>query len=598
MDYRRAPGGGLGPWQVQLRAPKVTLGGRELAKAVLEAQGDGQSARLRLDSDLPQWPQLGLQADAQRQKDGTWNLRNTKLNQHGRLLAALHGSWKPGVSSTAGTLQLVFHSSQVMRDPTALAGAGSKSSAARCRRTGQLSFDQGWRGNLDASAPSLMGPGGALPLQAALQFGPEGVSLTSLALRHGEWTASAWAAAWDGPWQGQLRAANAALAPALAALSPASAWGLSGTADGTLAFDWARGALDAQLSLSDPWPVRLSGAKVSLDLGVDQGHVQLRSLKLSQPSGGTLAGQADWDFSGRRAWKGEARWVNLAIQDSRSSGRLRLDGGAGTDGRLQLDPWDLGGDALPALEGTLSFEDGHAAAFQARAGHDLSLDVKRGDGHWQARAVLTGADPGPWLWLLLGQSHATELRLNGWAEAGPWVDGQKPGPALRGHLDEQGEPGSGLDWQGQWAFGHGPAGTAWLARTLDLARSGTALSSLGLGMPALKDPARAPERRARSRHPHRPGRGLAGPGDEDSAAPCPAPGGRPGSSGLDEFKAEGNGPTLQVERAVWQRGPAGWDLQGDLKAQALSLAIFDVDVDAHLSAHGHDGSSGRPDAGP
>jgi hypothetical protein len=585
LDYRRAAGGGLGPWQVQLRAPKVSLGGRELAKAVLEAQGDGQSAHLRLDSDLPQWPQLGLQAEAQRQKDGTWNLRNTKLNQHGRLLAALHGSWKPGVSGTAGTLQLVFHSSPV--SVSQLPGwSGFQELSGSVQADGQLAYDGGWTGSLDASASNLAGPGGALPLQAALQFGPQGVSLTSLALRHGEWTASAWAPAPDGPWQGQLRANDGALAP-LAALSPASGWGLSGTANGSLSFDMARGAVDARLTLSDPLPARLASATLTLDLGVDQGHVDLRGLKLSQPSGGTLAGQAEWDLSGRRAWKGEARWVNLLVQGSRSSGRLRLDGGAGSDGRLQLDPWDLGGDPLPALEGLLSFEDGHAADFQAKAGRDLSLSVKRDGGHWQARAVLAGADPGPWLGLAVGQSHATDLRLNGWAEAGPWVRGQ-PLP-LRGHLEEQGEPGSGMDWQGQWSFGRGPTGTAsW--HGLDLARAGTALKALGLGLPKLQG-------RLQGRLAGGPdGATLTGQVQDFNALEMDfggasfAGGWSPGTFRVDEFKADGSGPRLQLDKALWQRVPGGWDAQGDLKAQALSLAIFDVDVDAHVQARARDGA--------
>ncbi|HTB34562.1 MAG TPA: hypothetical protein VK842_06840, partial [bacterium] len=395
---------------------------------------------------------------------------------------------------------------------------------------------------------------------------------------------TAWAPAWDGPWQGQVQAANGALAP-LAALAPDKLWGLSGSASGSLGFDAGRGALQAHLTLTDPLPSLLAGATVAVDLGVEDGRYDLRSLKLTQAAGGSLAGQAQWDRDGRRAWKGEARWVNLALAGGHGSGRLRLDGGAGADGHVLVDPWDLGGEVLPALQALVSFGEGGPEAVQVQAGHDLSLSLKRDNGHWLGRASLAAADPGPWLGLRFGHTHATALRLNGWAEAGPFVPGV-PVP-LRGHLDDQGQPGSSLDWQGQWISGQGPAGTAgW--RGVDIARSSDAMQALGLAAPAWKG-------QFQGRVNGGP-QGLTFTGqveglqalDMDFGAATFSGGWSPGRIWLDEFKADGSGPRLQVEHAVWQRGAAGWAGQADLKAQALSLAIFDVDVDAHLEVQQRD----------
>ena len=349
--YHRGPDGGLGPWQVSLRAPKVRLRGRELLKASLQGSGDAKAARLRLDADLPQWPQLSLQAEAQRQRDGVWNLRNTRLLQKGRSLAAAHGSWRPGTSATAQSLLLVVKSGSVDLGQLPLP-LELRDYRGSVQADGELAYEGGaWRGSMQANAPDLRRDATPLALAIGAHFGPDGVSITALNLRHGEVRATLWAPDWDGPWQGDVALDKASL-PALARMAPPLPLTVSGTASGHAVFDQARRSLDLSLNLSDPAPDWLPQAQLKVEAGAAQGALELRSLSITQAGAPVATAQASLDLEGRQAWRGEAHWQGLQLGKAGgvSSGHLRLDGGKGSDGRVLLDAWELGGRALPAVE--------------------------------------------------------------------------------------------------------------------------------------------------------------------------------------------------------------------------------------------------------
>jgi autotransporter translocation and assembly factor TamB len=166
--YRRVAGG-QAPWEASLRSADLLLRGTRVQGLALQASGDAKAARLRAEGSFEGWPGLNASGEVQAQRDGDWQLKNIKAYQREALLAQASGHWRPGLSGSAGTLDLEFKSGQVnvARLPGFFQAQGLSGSASA---EGTVSLDaKGWRGALLVSAPGLQRHQSPLPLaQSAL----------------------------------------------------------------------------------------------------------------------------------------------------------------------------------------------------------------------------------------------------------------------------------------------------------------------------------------------------------------------------------------------------------------------------------------------
>jgi autotransporter translocation and assembly factor TamB len=571
-------------WELALSGAHLTVRGNAVDHASLTASGDGRDAHLRVEADLPARTGLNGEADALRGKDGVWSLSSARLYQKKRLLLQASGQWRPGGADQADALSLTVETEPL--DLAFLAGGSAPQGwSGAVQADGQLTLDQGaWRGELHASSPSLSRKGWALPGSASVYFSPEGVTLSSLACRHGELKGDAYAPGWQGPWSADLSLHKAWL-PALAALSDDAPRDLSGRASGTLSYVAApRPRFTASLDCEDPLPRALPETSGHLDLRAEGPLWDLQAIALVQAAGGTLKGQGSLDLSGRAAWKGQLDLDHMVLQGLTLTGTLRLAGGAGAPGRLSVDPWSVSATAMPALDASFIFEEGALAAVEGRLGRSR-VAARRGEGVWAGRADLNGADPGPLMALWLGRGGATDLKLDGSIEAS-YASLSAPAYVQLSLRDMDSEE-SALRARCTWNPG-GPSVEASF-KGLDLDHLAAAGTAMGLDLPKLKGRAKGAAHGSLQSLSFTASVEALGLGAHGFGPASVEGQWSPGCLRISEAVVGTDSPSLDLKDAVWQSGSNGWSASGDLVAGGWPLAVCTLGLDAGLKASGNRG---------
>ncbi|HTB22849.1 MAG TPA: translocation/assembly module TamB domain-containing protein [bacterium] len=471
-------------WDLALHGSNLEVRGASVDRASLRARGDAAAAHLSLEADLPRRAGLKGDADAVRQSDGAWTLGPARLFQNRRLILQARGVWKPGGAGQPDAMDL-----KVKTAPLDLALLFPRQApdgwSGSVQGAGRLSLAGGvWSGAFRFSSETLARKGWGFPCGANVRFGPTGVTVTGMDLRHGELAGGGTAPGWSGPWNVDLSLDKVRLAALddLPFLSEALPRGLSGSASGKLSYrSGAAPRFDAAVDFKDPLPRVLPGAAGRVVVRGAGRRWTLDSLDLSQPGGGSITGSGDLDMSGAAPWSGTAHWTRLRYKGLVLDGSALLSGGAGRPASLRLAPWSLSATALPQLDAAFTFGKDGIEAVQGRWGSGMRWSIRSQQGLWQGSADLSGQDPGLLAGFLLGRAAATDLRLDGGLE-GSFASLSRPA-FVKMDLGEAGSPGSALRGQAQWA--QGGLQVSGRFRALKLGRLAAAARALGLDAPAL-----------------------------------------------------------------------------------------------------------------
>ena len=588
VDGEGSYNGDQSAWELELRGAHLEVRGSSVDRAALQSSGDAHTANLRLEADLPGRPELNGEASAVRGQNGTWSLRSARVYQKDRQLLQASGQWTPAREGSPAALSLTVKTGQI--DLGLLAGTPAPGGwTGAVQADGAVTLLGGaWRGELHAQGPSLARRGFALPGAASVYFGPEGVTLTGVSLRHGEARGSATAPKWSGPWDADLTL-DKAWVPALAALADGAPADLSGRASGDLSYrSAAEPRFAARLDCEDPLPRLLPGAAGSVDLVAEGKRWSLRSLQLSQSGGGSLSASAELDFGGKGPWSGQARWEQMVVQGVTTTGSARLSGGAGQPGRVAVESWSLSATALPDMEADFFFGASGFDALEGKIGDAVRWTARRSEGIWTGRADLSNEDPGPLVGAWLGRAAPSGLRLDGFVEAG-FASLTRPA-YVNAQLREAGSPGSSLRAKWSWAAA-GPQGSAEF-RGVELGRLSQAAGALGLPAPSVGGKASgsvALDTRGATVVAFVDALSWGG----TALGPLSVTAGWGGGGAwIRDASVGGPGPSLRLANASWQQGPKGWTAEGSVLANLLPLAVCDVSADAEIKLASAKGKTG------